>query len=310
MTAWDIMLTLPAGIFGAAVVLSFWRPSRRLAPRLAPYTVSSRARLGDAHAEFEALLPPPPVSPVARIAGPIVRSAVDKVSAWMGHRSEEATALALEHAGITDITPRQFRDQQFMYAAFGVGAGVVMGALLGVRTGLLLAIVGVPWGFLRKRMELAQRTKVRRARMRAELWQVCPLLAVKAHASLNVQAVMAEFCTEARDDCEVANELRRVLRAIQGGTSGEVALRAAALRTAEPFAGRLYRTLADAIEKGGGLSVPLLEQSVDVRDHYRDDRIKVATGRTMAMVLPTTLLAGLMILLVGAPVLSVLFTVR
>lgn len=308
MSPLQLLAAAPAGMAVAALVLTLWRPPRRIGPRLAPYTVAARARLGDPRAESEALLPAPPASPLARVLQPIARAAVDRLSGWLGHRDEEATALALEQAGITEVTPRQFRDQQFLYAAFGVGAGLVMGALAGPRGGVLVAMVGVPYGFLRKRGELAQRTKARRERMRAELWQVCPQLAVKAHASRNVMAVIQEFCAEAREDCEVALELRRALRVIEAGTPGEIALRAAAGRTAEPFAGRLYRTLADAVEKGGGLARPLLDQAGDVRDVYRDDRIRVATGRTMAMVIPTTLMAALMLLLIGAPVVRVLFT--
>lgn len=310
MSPLHLVLALPTGLAAAALVLAVWRPPRRLGPRLAVYTVAARSRMGDANAEAEALLPAPPTSAFARVLGPIVRAAVDRLSGLLGQRDEEATALALERAGVLDVTPRQFRDQQFMYAAFGVGLGALVGVLSGPRAGVMVALAGVPWGFLRKRAELDRRTSARRRRMRAELWQINDLLAIKCHAGLNVLGALVEFCSEAREDSEVANELRRTLRVVEAGTPAELAMRAAAVRTAEPLAGRLYRTLAEAIEKGGPVSRPLLDQAADVRNVYRDERLRSATGRTMAMVVPTMLMAAMLLLLVGAPILRTLFTVN
>lgn len=308
MNAARILLAVPAGLCAAAVVLTIYRPPRRLASRVTPYTVAARTRMGDTSAEIEALLPPETGSPVVRVLGPMLRAAEDRLSRWLGHRDEAATALALEHAGITDVTPRQFRDQQFVFALAGVGLGIASGLLLGIRTGILLALVGLPWGFLRKRLELKTRTKARQERMRNELWQVNALLAIKAHATGNVQSVLAEFCAEAHG--EIAGELRRILLTMEAGTPGDVALRLAASRTAEPFAGRLNRTLADAIEKGGDVAGALLNQAEDVRNAYRDDRLKKSHGRTTAMVAPATLMAGNVVLLIGAPILSLLFNVK
>ena len=238
MTAQRVLLALPVGVFAASVVLLFWRVPRRLGPRLDPYTVGQRVRLGERAAELEVLLPPPPASAFARLFGPMLRSVEDRVSRFLGHRDEAATARALEHAGLDDVTPRQFRDQQFAFAMGGVLLGVVAGVLSGPRTGLLIAAFAVPIGFMRKRNALERLITLRRERMRAELWQVNGLLAVKLHASLNVQAVIAEFVAEAHG--EIADELRRVLIAIETGTAGERALRDQAERTAEPFAARLY----------------------------------------------------------------------
>lgn len=302
-----LMLILSASFTASALLFYLCRPPRRLGPRLAPYTVAARAAMGDAGAELEALLPPAPTGVASRMFGPILRAAIDKVNGWLGQRDEEATALALEHAGITDVTPSQFRDQQFLWAAYGVGLGVVAGAVSGARTGLLCIVTFGVYGAFRKRIELTRRTNVRRRRMRAELWQLGPQLAVKAQATMNVQAVIRRMCAEARDDCEVANEMRRILQVMDAGTPGELAFRAAAVRTAEPFASRLYRTLADAIEKGGPLAQQLLDQADDVRHAYQSERVRSATGRTVAMIIPTTLMAAMLLLLIGAPALHLLF---
>jgi Flp pilus assembly protein TadB len=307
VTAPQLLAALPTGVCVAALVLAVFRLPRRLGPRVARYTVAARARMGDTGAELEALLPAPSGNVFRRVLEPMFRSIEDKVVGALGQRTEEATRLALEHAGIQDVTPREFRDQQFLFALFGLAVGAVSGLLFGPRAGVLLAVIGLPYGFLRKRYELTRRTRARQELMRAELWSVCPLLAVKAYASGNVQAVIKEFCSEAHG--EVADELRRVVAVIEAGTPGEVALRAAAQRTAEPFAGRLYRTLADHIEKGGDMTKALLGQAGDIRNAYRDDRLRVATARTNAMVLPATIMAGTMVLLIGAPILSLLFNV-
>ena len=265
MIAQRILLALPLGVFAASVVLLFWRVPRRLGPRLDPYTVGQRVRLGERDAELEALLAPPPASAFARF----------------------------------------FRPQQFAFAMAGVLLGVVCGVLSGPRTGLMIAAFAVPIGFMRKRNALERLIKLRRERMRAELWQVNGLLAVKLHASLNVQAVISEFVAEAHG--EIADELRRVLIAIETGTAGERALRDQAERTAEPFAARLYRVLADGIEKGGNISHALLDQAADIRHAHRDDRLHAATVRTVVMAGPSVLMAAVMMLLVGAPAVNLLF---
>lgn len=307
MIAQRVLLALPVGVFVASVVLLFWRVPRRLGPRLDPYTVGQRVRLGERDAELEVLLPPPPASAFARFFGPMLRSVEDRVSRFLGHRDEAATARALEHAGLDDVTPRQFRDQQFAFAMAGVLLGVVSGVLSGPRTGLMIAAFAVPIGFMRKRNALERLIKLRRERMRAELWQVNGLLAVKLHASLNVQAVISEFVAEAHG--EIADELRRVLVAIETGAAGERALRDQAERTAEPFAARLYRVLADGIEKGGNISHALLDQASDIRHAHRDDRLHAATVRTVVMAGPSVLMAAVMMLLVGAPAVNLLFNI-
>lgn len=305
----NFLIALPAAVFTGSLVLTFWRVPRRLGPRVDPYTVNARIRLGDPGAELEALLPPPPANAFARLLGPMSRALGDRVSRWLGHHDEATTALALEHAGIQGVTPRQFRDQQFIFAMTGLGLGLASGVLSGPRTGLLIAAAAVPLGFTRKRNDLQRRIKARRERMRSELWQVNGMLAVKLDAALNVQAVLSEFVGEAHG--EIADEMRRILIAMETGVPGERALREAATRTAEPFAGRLYRTLADGIERGGPqLPQALLNQAADIRDAHRDDRIHAATNRTTAMAGPTVLMAVVMVLLVGAPIVHQLFNIR
>jgi Flp pilus assembly protein TadB len=303
-----VVLCLPTGIAAAALVLSLLRVPRRLTPRVARYTVAARARLGDAGAEMEALLPAPAGGVFGRVLGPMFRAFEDRVVTALGQRSEAATALALEHAGLSHITPQQFRDQQFVFALFGLAVALVGGIALGPRSGVLLAFLAVPYGFLRKRIQLNRLVKARQAVMRSELWSICPLLAVKAYATPNVLTVLSEFVAEGRG--EVVGELRRVLAAIHSGTAGEVALRAAAARTAEPFAARLYRTLADHLERGGEMTKALLGQAADVRHAYRDDRLRAAVARTNLMVIPAVIMATELVALIGAPSLHLLFNLN
>lgn len=303
-----LVLCLPTGIAVAAVILFAFPPPRRLGPRMGRYTVAARVRLGDAGAEVEALLPPPRGGVFGRVLGPMFRSIEERVVSTVSQRTQAATALALEHAGLSHVTPQHFRDQQFMFALFGLATALVGGVALGPRSGVLLAFLAVPYGFARKRVQLSRLVKARQARMRAELWSVCPLLAVKAYATPNVLTVLGEFVAEGQG--EVVAELRRVLAAIDSGTAGEVALRAAAARTAEPYVARLYRTLADHLERGGEMTKALLGQAADVRHAYRDDRLRVAVARTNLMVIPAVIMATELVFLIGAPSLHLLFNLN
>ena len=284
----------PAAVLGALatalavgfVVLAVFPPPRRLRPRLDPYTVVARSKLG-APVSVLSLAEAPAAeagSAVGQVLGPMVSALGRRLSALVGARDDQTLQRLLAHAGAEGTTPAAFRRQQLTFTAagalLGVGAASANGAnALGA---VLLGTCGFAGGLLVKRAELNRRIARRRERIRAELYSVCETLAVAARANPNLQSVVEEAATASRG--EVGAELRRVLDAIRAGTGAEAAFRAQAEATVEPAAARLYRTLATAATSGGDIAEALLPQADDLRHERRELHRQRATRRRLAMV--------------------------
>lgn len=294
-------IALSAGISVSAVIYTVTRPWRRLGPRVDAYTVASRNRLSGQNTQILRLVAPPTTASgaLAGVFGPIAAAAARRVSGVLGHRDEAAVALALDQAGIRDITPKTYMYQQFAYAGLGLVGGGVLGLLGGTRFAVFLSILGCIMGALRKRTELDRRTRLRQVRMQSELVNICNLLAIYARATPNLQSVVATVCRRAHG--EIVGELVRVLAAIEGGTAPEMAFARAAEITPEPAAAGLYRALALAITSGGDLADTLLSQAANLRDRYRDARKERATKRTQIIVASNASLLILpLLVLIGA----------
>lgn len=293
-------IAISLGIAVGAFVYSVSRPWRRLGPRVDAYTVATRQRMGQDTRLLQLVSPPPTATgAVASVFGPIVAAGVRRVSSLLGHRDEDAVALALDRAGIRGVAPKEYMYQQVTHAGIGLVGGAVVGLLGGIRFSVLMATCGCFMGLLRKRSELDRRTRVRQVRMQAELVNICNVLAIYARATPNLQSVVAMVCD--RGHGEVVGELRRVLAAIEGGTPPEVAFNHAAHLTPEPAATGLYRALALAITSGGDLADTLLAQAANLRDRYRDARKERATKRTQLIVASNASLMVLpLLVLIGA----------
>lgn len=297
------LAALPAALTVAVAVgvavYAASRPWRRLAPRVHLYTVATRARLGQ---EVRVLaLAPPPASAggvLSGVFGPMVAALAGKLTALLGHRDEAAVALALERAGIRDVTPRSFAYQQLAYAVIGLVGGTLLGLVSGIRMAIVMGVAGGSLGLLRKRQELDSRTEKRCTRMRAELLSVCNILAIRTRVTPQLQQVLDIVISETTG--EVIGDLRRVRSAINSGTAPEVALSQMAAATPEPAAAGLYRSLSLAITTGGDLADTLISLASNIRDQQRDERRSSATRRTLLinmsnasfLVLPLLVLIG------------------
>lgn len=291
---------LAVGLAVGVAVYAASRPWRRLGPRVNVYTVATRARLGQPIQMLALTAPPSSAGGVlAGVFGPIVGALARRLTALLGHRDEAAVALALEQAGIRDVTPRSYAYQQLAYTVIGLVGGALFGLLGGIRMAVVMSMAGGALGLLRKRQELGGRTEKRRARIRSELLSVCNLLAIHTRVTPQLQQVLDIIVTQASG--EVVGELRRVRASIDGGTPPEVAFAQMAALTPEPAAGSLYRNLSLAITTGGDLADTLIALAGSLRDQRRDHLRAAAARRTVLMNMSNASLLVLpLIVLIGA----------
>lgn len=291
---------LCAGVSVGSLVYAASRPWRRLAGRLDPYTVAVRARLGAPRAELLALVDASEGGALASVLGPIVSAGARRLSALFGHRDEASLALALDRAGIRGVTPADYARQQLLFAVAGLVGGFLLGLSRGGRAAVVLALTSCFFGATWKRNELDKRTTRRTARMRAELVDICGILATFSRALPNLQSATAAVVAECHG--EIAGELARVLGLIASGVSPEAAFRRMGDLTPEPSAARLYQRLAVALESGGDIVDALKAHATDLHDLFRDERKARATRRTAGMVIvnSTVMLISLIILMAAA----------
>jgi hypothetical protein len=284
-------------------------PTRRLAPRLRPYTLVARARLGHS---TDVLAVPPSVPMVGgafgRIFGPLITAFVSRASHVVERRSDDALRTALLHAGLFDVMPDDYRARVAVQTLVFGGAGVALGLLVLHSTAFTLALgtCGAIFGASRARGRVDRAIADRRERIRLELYTVNQLLAM--HVRTGAGPIQATQRVVDRGRGAVVEELAGVLRLVRSGTSEPEAFRRAAVSTPEPSAARTYKLFAAGAERGVDLAGGLRALSEDLRDARRDDLRKNATKRRAAMLVPTiAVLAPVMLLFIAAPLPSIVF---
>jgi tight adherence protein C len=237
----------------------------------------------------------------------MVDEASGRLGRLLGIYDDDVLALELRRAGIRGLEPKAYRRQQLLLGVAGAGGGLVLGALCGASLGgspTPFAVIGAVCGFAAgatyRTGELGRRVKERQERMRAELFSLCQVLAIYARATPNLLAITEAVVERSRG--QLAAEMAEILRRIDAGTAPEAAFFEAARLTAEPAAGRLYRTMATAARSGGDIADALMAQSTDIRDAQREEIKQSSIKRRGAMLAPLLLLlAPTMLLFIVAP---------
>jgi Flp pilus assembly protein TadB len=296
-----------AGVAGLVVP-----PTRRLAPRLRPYTLLARARLGQS-ADVLAASPPAAIAGGAfgRLLGPPVATLVAQVSRVVERRNDDVLRTALTHAGLFDATPDDYRARVAAQTLLFGGSGAIFGLLVLHSAAFTLALAGCGsvFGASRARGRVDRAVAERRERIRLELYTVNQLLAM--HVRTGAGPIQATQRVVDRGRGALVDELAGVLRLVRSGTLEPEAFRRAAVTTSEPNAARTYKLFAAGAERGVDLAGGLRALSEDLRDARRDDLRKRATKRRAAMLVPTiAVLAPVMLLFIAAPLPSIVFGSR
>lgn len=301
---------LAGGIAVAAALLALMPPTKRLGPRVAPYSQRARLLMGQS-VDATLLVDQSGVEPDMRgqVLAPLVGAGARRLSDLLDTGTDDDLNRRLWQAGWRDLTPEQYRLRQLASTAQGLGLFVVI-ALVVSPTGsslLIAAASGALWGAMRWRARLDRMTQRRRDQMRAELYTVAQLLAINLRAGTSPIVAIRELAN--RGGGAVSDDLGDALDTIDHGATTRTALERLAVDTPEPAAGRLYRTLA-AAETGAGdtLTDALLKMADDLRAQRREEVERLATRRRFQMLVPTVVVMGpVMLLLLGAPIPTFIF---
>lgn len=314
MSEAELLGALLGGIAVGAAVWVILDPHRRLAPRLRPYAAVSRTRLagsydvgGQAHAVASS-----GESTMQRLFGPIVDAVIAWFSQLIGAGNDEQLALRLRHAGLYPGRPAAERVREYrvrslarsllLMAALG-GVGVLVG---GPQAMLFMGVLGFVLGVALARGRVDGAIRLRRERLRSELYTFNQLIALRTRVGGGVVDALRHAV--ARGNGVFVDELAEVLRLQASGVTMAEALRRAASFTAEPEAQRTYNVLATAQDRGADLGDALLDLSKDLRAQRRDDLQRQAARRRLWLIIPIVIiLAPVLLLFIGAPVPSLIF---
>lgn len=278
-------------------------PPAPLAPRVRPYTVVSRSRLGRL---------PDPVRDAGEVRGvflPLIVAAARRASRLFEARSDEHVALRLAQAGAPDSTDA-YRIRMAVAGVVGAVAGVLLGTMLG-SPGLAVVLSGAGFtaGAARVRGALDRAIASRAQQIRHELATVNQLLAI--HLRTGAGPVQAVQRVVDRGRGAVVEELSDALTLTRHGVREGDAFRRIAARTPEPAAARTYLLFATGAERGADLADGLLALAEDLRDARREQLRQAAVRRRAAMLAPTIgILAPIMLLFIAAPLPSLVFGAR
>ena len=285
----------------------WYERAHRLAPRVRPYTIASRAQLGRG-ADVAVGPSAESTATIVRLFGPPARALASRLGRLLERRSDATLARELLQAGSPDVTPDEYRAQVALHVLIFGAAGAVIGVLV-VNTALGalgLTVCGVVCGGSRLRGRLQRDIDARRERLRLELYTVNQMLAM--HVRTGAGPVQATQRIVDRGAGAVVDELQAVLLAMRNGVAEPAAFRRAAELTPEPSAARTYKLFAAGAERGVDLADGLRALSEDLRDSRREEIRQSATKRRAAMLVPTiAVLAPVMLLFIAAPLPSIVF---
>lgn len=312
MTRW--LLALCLGGFVSGLLWIALKPLPGLARRVRPYAQRTRVSLGNpADSTGDA-------GQGSMWGDSVVRRLVMPFLVGWGRRlggvatslGERHLRLRLAQAGMfpdiaVDRRPSEFYLRLWVRvmvgALIGGFAGLMAGRVIGM---LVLGLVGVFVGASSLMTSVDRAITRRRERMRAELYTVNQIMALRSRAAGSVPDLI-EFTTRVGAG-EVVDELGAVWEEHRRGTAISSALLTAAEATVEPQAARTYELLATAHLRGADLSQPLLDLSRDLRAEYRHEIQRGESKRRTAMAAPLILVMfPLALALLAGPIPSMIF---
>ncbi len=311
----QLVAALLTGVAVTALVSVLVPPTRRLAPRVRPYTVASRTSLGRSADVLSVAAPSAVVGggTLRRMVRPGLQALADRLGRLVDSSGEEAMLLKLRQAGMMLHLPegerlRVYRIKQLGTTALFTVGGVLAAVVLGAAPGLVVlsGLLGFVFGTTRGRGRLERAIDRRREQMRIEVYTVNQLLAIRVRVGGGVVQAVQQLVS--RGTGAVVEELGEALRLYRNGMPASEAFARLAKLTAEPHCARTYAVLGTAEERGADLAEALLALSEDVRAARREALRRSATRRRAAMLIPTiAIIAPTMLLFVGAPLPRLIF---
>lgn len=299
-----VIAAVLVGLGGAALAALVWRPLPPTAARVRPYANPHRIRLGQ---------PADPVDqphafggPVRAVLAPMIAAAGGLMGRLVDQRSHAALLARLDHAAwYRDLADADrvaaYRRRRLAHLTVSAALGGALG--LATASGTLVVVLMAMLagaGLLWSRGELEAAVAARRDRMTTDLYTVDQHLAQLLDSDRSVDDALQRLTRRGRGP--VIDELAEVLVDRRAGRPLDEALQLAAEHTAEPHAARTYRTLATAAATGGAVTDTLRKLAVDVRTARRHDLRRRAERRRQAMILPVLLLILPLLILIAAPI--------
>lgn len=312
MTRLTILLAAAVGSSVTATLWIFLKPPRRLRMRVRPYSQVARTRLlRSADPETYLTVTRPQVR-LVDVVEPLAARLSRLHARVVGPRDQELWATRLRNSGLYPALDAGTRVEAFRRRALGTslaGAGVLgfVGWSTNGAIGMIAyAAAGFAFGAALARGRISNAVVARGRLMRAELYTVNQILAMRARAGGGVTDALRHVAHSSRG--VVASEIRETLQLQRSGLPITDALRRAAATTAEPEAGRLYLSLAIAHERGVDLAESLLALARDLRVSRRDEAVTKAATRRIAAVIPiVVILAPIALAFLAAPLPTLIF---
>jgi len=275
---------------GLLLALHYAPPLRpvRLQDRLAPY-------LSDAPRTSRLLNPVPgggSLRLLRALLGPMLGDAVRMLDRFVGGRSSVRRRLAAL-GGIQTV--EDFRVEQVIWGALGLGAGALVGALFAAATGaviplslLLFCLGGTVAGVVGRDWWLTRQVTTREAAMMAEFPVVAELLALAVTAGEGPIGAIDRVCRLTGG--ELGQELSRTLAVARSGVPLVEALQGLADRTSLDVLARFVAGIVVATERGTPLAEVLRAQAADVREAGKRRLLEAGGRKEIAMMVPVVFL--------------------
>ena len=284
-----VLLGLAAGT-GLLLVLRHAPPLRpiRLQDRLAPY-VSDAPR---ASRLLTAPVSTGSLDLVRVLLRPVLGDAVRILDRFIGGRTSVRRRLDALGSG---LGVEDFRVEQVIWGALGLGSGAVLGILFAGLTAsvsplslLLFGVGGLTAGVVGRDWWLTQQVSRREATMLAEFPVVAELLALAVTAGEGPVGAIDRVCRLTGG--ELGRELSATLASARSGLSLVDALQALSDRTSLAVLSRFVDGIVVATERGTPLADVLRAQAADVREAGKRRLLEAGGRKEIAMMVPVVFL--------------------
>lgn len=279
-----MLLGLAAGL-GVLLVVGFAPPLRpvRLQDRLSPYLMDapqvSRLLVGSTR--------PGSLGLARALLRPVLGDAVRMRDRFVGGRSSVRHRLAALGGG---QSVEDFRVEQVIWGALGLGGGALVGVLFAGLTSavvplslLLFCVGGLVAGVVGRDWWLTRQVGRREAAMLAEFPVVAELLALAVTAGEGPIGAIDRVCRLTGG--ELGRELSVTLAAARSGVPLVQALQALADRTSLDVLARFVAGIVVATERGTPLADVLRAQAADVREAGKRQLLEAGGRKEIAMML-------------------------